>query len=83
MDRFTGLLGIVFILGLAFLFSNNKKKVNYRLVASGLGLQTLLALLILKVPPVTAFFQFLGRGMQKIEQFAKEGANFVYRGLGS
>jgi concentrative nucleoside transporter, CNT family len=81
MDRFTGLIGIVVILGIAFLFSNNKRKINYRLVASGIGLQILLAVLILKVGPVKDFFQFMGQGMQQIEHFAKEGANFVYGGI--
>ena len=81
MDRFIGLIGIVLILGLAFLFSNNRKKINLRLVLSGLGLQILLAILILKVEPVRAFFQYLGKGMEKIEDFAKEGASFVYGGI--
>lgn len=81
MERFTGLIGIVLILGLAFLFSNNKRKINYRLVLSGLALQATLAVLILKVPPVTKFFQLLGKGMQKIEHFAGEGAIFVFKGV--
>jgi CNT family concentrative nucleoside transporter len=57
MERFTGLLGIAFILGLAFLLSNNRKAINYRLVISGLAVQFVLAVLILKVPLVTRFFQ--------------------------
>ena len=83
MDRFTGLIGIALIFGIAFLFSNNRKAINYRLVLSGLGLQTVIALLILRVDFVRSFFQFLGRGMQKIEQFAKQGADFVYGGIAS
>jgi concentrative nucleoside transporter, CNT family len=78
MDRFTGLLGIAVIFGIAFLMSNNRKAINYRLVLSGVGLQLLIALLVLKVPPVTRFFALLGRGMGKIEQFATQGASFVY-----
>lgn len=70
-------------MGIAFLFSNNKRRINLRLVLSGLGLQVLIAVLVLKVPPVTAFFQMLGKGMQKIEGFAKEGASFVYGGIAS
>ncbi len=83
MERFTGLLGVVLIFGIAFLFSNNRKAINYRLVISGISLQIVIAILILKIPPVTRFFQTLGKGMQKIEQFAKEGANFVYGGIGT
>lgn len=81
MERFTGLLGIAFILGLAFLASNNRKAINYRLVISGLLLQIVIALLVLKVPPVTLFFQWLGRGMGHIEEFARAGAAFVYGGV--
>ncbi|HEY6163149.1 MAG TPA: Na+ dependent nucleoside transporter N-terminal domain-containing protein, partial [Bacteroidia bacterium] len=49
MERFTGLIGIALIFGIAFLFSNNRKAINYRLVLSGLGLQAAIALLILRV----------------------------------
>jgi concentrative nucleoside transporter, CNT family len=78
MDRFTGLIGVIVILGIAFLLSNNRKAINYRLVFSGIGLQLVIALLVLKVPPVTRFFAMLGKGMSKIEQFAAQGAGFVY-----
>lgn len=78
MDRFTGIIGIVLIFGIAFLLSNNRKAINYRLVFSGLALQLVIALLVLKVPMVTAFFAALGKVMGKIEQFATQGASFVY-----
>lgn len=81
LERFTGLIGIVLILGLAFLASNNRKAINYRLVGSGLLLQVVIALLVLKVAPVTQFFQWLGRGMGHIEEFARSGAAFVYGGV--
>ncbi|MGZ3885714.1 MAG: NupC/NupG family nucleoside CNT transporter, partial [Bacteroidia bacterium] len=81
MDRFTGLIGILVIFGIAFLLSNNRKAINYRLVFSGLALQTIIALLVLKVTPVTNFFAWIGRGMGKIEQFATQGAAFAYGGI--
>lgn len=81
MERFTGIIGIIVILGIAFLLSNNKKAINYRLVISGVGLQLLIALLVLKVPFITNFFALLGKGMGKIEQFATQGASFVYGGI--
>ena len=81
IQRFHGVIGILLILGIAFLFSNNKKRINMRLVISGLVLQTVIAVLILQVSQVRTFFEYLGKGMQKIEQFAKEGVNFVYGGL--
>ena len=82
MERFIGLIGIVLILSIAFLFSNNKKRINYRLVLSGLILQFTIAVVVLKIPAVNQFFQRLGKFMQKLEGFAKEGANFVYGGIG-
>jgi CNT family concentrative nucleoside transporter len=81
MERFTGLIGVALIIGIAFLFSNNRKAINYRLVISGILLQLIIAVLVLKIPPITSFFQFLGKGMQKIEQFAKVGADFVFGGI--
>lgn len=81
MERFHGLIGIILILGIAFLFSNNRKKINYRLVLSGLTLQIVLAFLILNVGFVKNFFQFLGHQMTHIEEFAKQGASFVYGGI--
>ena len=81
MTRFHGLIGIALIFGVAFLFSNNRRRINYRVVFSGLFLQILIAILVLKVQPVTKFFQFLGHGMEKIELFAFRGASFVYDGV--
>jgi concentrative nucleoside transporter, CNT family len=81
MQRFQGLMGILLILGIAYLFSNNKKKINYRLVASGIALQFIIAVLVLKIPMVTSFFQMLGHGMEKIEKFARQGAAFAYGGI--
>jgi CNT family concentrative nucleoside transporter len=82
MERFQGLIGIVLILGIAWAASNDRKRINYRLVGSGLLLQLILAVLVLKVPPVTRFFQSIGHGMQKIEEFARAGAAFAYGGIG-
>jgi len=81
MERFTGLIGIVFIFGIAFLLSNNRKAINLRLVFSGLALQLAIALLVLKVTPVTNFFKWIGHGMSKIEEFAVKGASFAYGGI--
>jgi CNT family concentrative nucleoside transporter len=78
MERLQGLFGIVLILGIAVLFSNNRCKINLRLVLSGLALQIAIALLVFKVGPVARFFQLLGHGMSKLEEFAHKGASFVY-----
>ena len=78
MDRFTGLIGIILILGLAYLLSNNKKQINYRLVGTGLLIQALLAVFILKVPLGQAIFGKLGRAVSKLLEFSDRGADFVF-----
>jgi len=81
MQRFQGLIGIVLILAIAWMFSNNKKRINYKLVISGILLQIIIALLILKVSFVKLFFQKIGSIITHLEAFAKEGVGFVYGGL--
>jgi len=81
MQRFQGLIGIGLILALAIAFSNNRRRINIRLVLSGITLQLLIGIMVLKVEPVIYFFKLLGRVMGKLEQFAFQGAAFVYGGL--
>jgi len=78
MERFTGVIGIVLILGLAFLLSNNKKRINYRLVASGLAIQLALAIFILKIPFGKIVFSWFATGVTKILSFSDKGAEFVF-----
>lgn len=78
MDRFTGLIGIILILGLAYLLSNQKKQINYKLVGTGLLLQALLAVFILKVPLGQAIFGKLGNAVSKLLEFSDRGADFVF-----
>jgi len=81
MARFTGIIGIIVILGLAFLWSNNRKAINYRLVITGLLLQIALAIFILKVPIGQDIFAFLGKAINKLLDFSQEGGIFVFGDL--
>jgi CNT family concentrative nucleoside transporter len=81
MNRLQGLIGIALILGLAVLFSNNRRRINRRLVLSGIALQVIIAVLIFHVGPVAQFFQLVGQGIGKLEGFARAGAAFVYGGI--
>jgi CNT family concentrative nucleoside transporter len=81
MERFSGLLGIILILALAFLLSNNRKAINYRLVFSGLGLQLVLALFILKTAVGQNVFSWIGHSIEKLLQMADKGGEFVFGGL--
>lgn len=78
MERFTGLLGIILILGIAFAMSNNRKAINYRTVAIGLGLQFGLAVFILRTDIGQRIFQWLGEKVQKLLSFSDKGADFVF-----
>ncbi|NCQ11402.1 MAG: NupC/NupG family nucleoside CNT transporter, partial [Bacteroidetes bacterium] len=60
MDIFRGGVGILFIVGLAFVFSNNKKAINWRLVGTGLLIQFILAVFILKGSVLESYFFPLG-----------------------
>ena len=55
-----GIGGIVLILGIAFLLSNNKKNVNWRLVGGGVFLQVIFAILIIKGEYLRSFFTPFG-----------------------
>ena len=78
MQNMTGLLGIAIILASCYLMSENRRRINWRLVGIGLLLQAVLAFLILKVPAVRAGFDLLGNGIQGLLDSAKEGAAFVF-----
>ncbi len=81
MERFTGLLGIVLILGVSFLMSNNRKAINYRTVGVGLLLQVGLAVFILKTEVGQATFQWLGDAINTLLGQADKGAQFVFGSL--
>lgn len=81
MGRFIGIFGIIFIFGLAYLMSNNKKAINYKTVGMGFLLQVLLAVFIFKIPLGQKLFMAIGLFIQKLLVFAKQGGEFVFGGL--
>ena len=81
MERFTGLIGIVLILGIAYAMSNNRKAINYRTVGVGLALQTGLAIFILRTEMGKNLFQQLGYLVNKLLAKADKGAEFVFSSL--
>jgi concentrative nucleoside transporter, CNT family len=81
MERFTGLLGIVLILGVAFLLSDNRRAINYRTVGVGLALQTGLAVFILRTTFGQQLFQSLGYYVDRLLKKADKGAEFVFSPL--
>ncbi len=79
MERMTGLIGIALLLGIAYILSNNRSKINYRLVSWGLGLQLLFAIFILKTPIGKPIFSFLDRVISKLISFSDAGSDFLFR----
>ena len=76
---FRGILGILSLLLIAFLFSRNRKGIDWKLVSKGLGIQILFAILILKVPIVSAGFEFVGKIFTKIISFTQDGTMFLFK----
>ena len=75
---FRGILGMFSLLFIAFLFSKNRKGINWKLVGKGILLQVVLALLILKVPFVEVGFDFISKAFVRVVDMAHEGAMFVF-----
>ena len=73
-----GFLGLISLIFLAFLFSRDKKNINWSLVIKGLLIQLILAILILKVPFIQNIFEWISSIFVIILQFSKQGALFLF-----
>ncbi len=76
-----GLFGLIVLLGIAWLFSNNKKEINWRVVATGVGLQLVFAVLVILTPWGAIVFDFIGKFFVQIISFTNDGASFVFGAL--
>ena len=79
MEQFTGLIGIVVLLAIAFALSNNRKKINLRIVGWGLGLQMVFAIFILKLPFGGILFGYLDKAVRKLISFSDAGSDFLFK----
>jgi concentrative nucleoside transporter, CNT family len=77
MERFTGLLGLIVIVAVAFLFSNNRKAIQLRVIAWGLGLQFAFAFLVLRTNAGQAF-RVVSTGVNHMLEYSLEGSKFVF-----
>jgi concentrative nucleoside transporter, CNT family len=82
MGRFTGVLGILFILFIAWLLSTNRRAIKLSTIAWGLGLQIVLGIFVLRVPAGQIIFQTLGNGAKHLLDFSYYGSTFVFGELG-
>jgi CNT family concentrative nucleoside transporter len=74
-----GLLGMLVLILIAWLFSSNRSAINWRVVFIGLAIQLILAIGILWVPPVQIFFEFVGKLFIKILDFTYAGTEFLFK----
>jgi CNT family concentrative nucleoside transporter len=81
MDYLRGLIGIAVLLTIAYLLSSYRKKIDWKLVATGVILQIIIALIISKVPVVRNAFEAIGSGFVKFLSFAANGAEFLFGDL--
>ena len=80
-DLLRGILGIVVMLGICYLLSNNRKNIQWKPIGIGLAMQIVLALLLLKIPLVNKAFDTVASGFERVLRFASSGAEFMFGGL--
>ena len=83
MSVFRGIIGIMSLILLTFLFSGNRKKIDWGLVIKGTILQIIIAILVLKVPFVEAAFDFVSRLFIKVISFTDKGTEFLFASFDS
>ncbi len=82
MGHYTGILGILTMLGLAFAFSTNRRAIRVKTVAWGLGLQFVFAVFVLRVDLGRRMFQVAGDAANRVLNYAFAGSEFVFGDLG-
>src|SRR2546429_130694 len=82
MGRFTGILGILTMLGLAFAFATIRRPIRVKTVAWGLGLQVAFAVFVLKADIGRRVFQKAGDAVNRLLSYAFAGSSFVFGDLG-
>ena len=76
--NFKGLIGVLLLLGISYLLSNNRKAIKSRTVLWGLCLQFFFALIILKIPFIKSQFSYIDQIFKKIISFSDAGSNFLF-----
>ena len=82
MGRFTGILGLLTMLGLAFAFSTNRRAIRIKTVAWGLGLQVAFAIFVLRAEVGRIIFQKAGDAVNRLLSYSFAGSQFVFGELG-
>ena len=78
MEQYTGIIGVIILLGIAYLMSNNRSLIDKNIIFWGLGLQTSFAFIILKTPLGKSLFSYLNIIIVKLISFADAGSDFLF-----
>ena len=76
-----GVLGMVTLIFIAFLFSSNRRAINWKTVGIGLAFQLIIAVGVLKVESVKIVFEWIGQRFIDLLNFTKAGSQFLFDGL--
>lgn len=76
-----GLLGMLSLVFIAFIFSNNRKNIDWKIVIIGLSFQLLIAIGVLKIDFVKNIFEFIGSLFVNVLDFTRAGSKFLFEGL--
>ena len=76
-----GILGMMSLIFIAFLFSSNRKAINWKTVGIGLTFQLIIAVGVLKVGIVKTAFEYVGQGFIAILGFTQAGSEFLFGGM--
>ncbi|MDB2612745.1 Na+ dependent nucleoside transporter, partial [Flavobacteriaceae bacterium] len=76
-----GVLGMLSLIFIAFLFSSNRKAINWKTVGIGLSFQLVIAVGVLKVEFVKIVFEYIGQGFIAILGFTQAGSEFLFGGM--
>ena len=80
-ERLVGILGMATMIGIAWIISTNRKKVNWRLVGMGVVLQVFFAILVLKTGVGQVLFTTANHVFIKLLGFTRDGAFFIFGNL--
>lgn len=78
LEKYSGIIGIIFILLISYLFSNNKKEINKKLVITGLCLQVLTGYFILKIRVGQILFKKIAHIISSLLDISQEGGRFIF-----
>ncbi|WP_066630122.1 NupC/NupG family nucleoside CNT transporter [Labilibacter marinus] len=78
-----GIIGMCVLIGIAWVFSSNRKAINWKVVGVGISIQLVLAISILNIPFVQSIFEFVSKIFVQVLNFTEAGTAFLFKSFGS